>query len=225
MTAPAEVTAPLRADAEARRVLAGSALVRDGGFVTVPLLDEARRESLFTEAVAQHAYAQEQRTGVAEDEDSVRGNPARWLEMAGGGPRLAQVYRDPGLLALLTELTGLVWEPSGGDGNYSYYRQEGHFLDVHRDADWCDLAVIVCVHDSGPPRAGSGLLHVYPGRSREPVSAIRRTPGQGSIAVRLTGGEALVLLGGLVAHRLVAVDAGHLRVVAPLCFQSASPPA
>ena len=38
------------------------------------------------------------------------------------------------------------------------------------------------------------------------------------MAVDLAVGDSLVLLGGHVPHRLPALGAGQVRVVAPLCF-------
>lgn len=206
-----------------RRRLAGSDLVRAGGFARFPLLGGELLGRLRAEATALHPYAQEQRTGVPEDEDTVAGNPARWLDMAAGGVTLDALYRGAALRDELTRLTGVRWQPSGGAGTYSYYHRAGHHLDVHRDTAWCDLAVIVCVRDSGGrPDRESGVLQVYPSRIREAVSAIRGRPAAGALPVRLRPGEAVALLGGVVAHRLVPLDAGQVRVVAPLCYRPLS---
>ena len=119
-------------------------------------------------------------------------------------------------------MTGLPWLPSGDQGTFSYYRRPGHYLGLHRDVDECDLAVIVCVADRYAREPGTaGTLCVYPQRTGEPLSAIRATPQLGALHIRVRPGEAAVLLGGIVPHRVIAVAEAHERVVAPLCFSAA----
>jgi hypothetical protein len=126
----------------------------------------------------------------------------------------------PTILALLRRVTGLPFVPSGPQGTYSYYRRAGHHLDVHRDIDGCDLAVIACLRDEGG-RAGAGALEVYPERWREPTSEVRRTAHVGAQPVTVPPGESSVLLGGVVPHRVPPVAAGRIRIVTPLCYRVA----
>ena len=143
------------------------------------------------EAASCHAgSATEAVLAVARDEDRSRGNPARNLESAPGGPALRAFYTAPALPAWLRRLTGLDWERTGDLGTYSYYRREGSFLGVHRDIDSCDLAVITCVFESGAPAGGiSGSLSLWPARTSEPVSAVRADPEPGRVTVRLRPGR------------------------------------
>ena len=182
-------------------------------------LSERLTVGLRAEAFACHRNAIEVHRAEPTDEDRRRGDPARWLESAPGGNRLAAFYRAHALTALLGRLTGIPWSSSGEQATYSYYRRAGHHLGMHRDVEWCDLAVIICVDHTGAPLEGGTALELHPARSGEPISAIRARP-EGGISLPLAPGQALVLLGGIVAHRLPPVAAGEVRIVAPLCFRA-----
>jgi len=165
------------------------------------------------------AHAETFRTVQPDGEEHRGGAPDRWLESAVGGPELATLYASAVLARLLLDVTDLRWLPSGGQGTFSYYRRPGHYLGLHRDVDECDLAVIVCVSDEYASDPGTaGTLCVYPQRTREPLSAIRATPKDGALHIRVRPGEAAILLGGIVPHRVIGVGNAHERVVAPLCF-------
>jgi hypothetical protein len=206
-----------------RAILASSSLVAASGWTVAELLGPDAREVLTVEARGCHAAgATRAQLDASPDEDERRGNPARRLESAPGGPGLQALYTASVLHAWLRRLTGLDWVPSGGQGTYSYYRQPHDFLGVHRDVDECDLAVIACVEDTGAPAAGlAGSLSLWPERTADRLSEIRRRPAPGRVTVRLTPGQAIVLLGGQVPHALEPLAAGHQRVVAPLCFRAA----
>jgi hypothetical protein len=209
--------------APVRETLAASALVAAGGWTVAELLGARAREGLAAEARRCHAAgATRAQLDASPDEDTRRGNPTRSLESAPGGTVLQALYTAPIVHDWLARLTGLRWFPSGGQGTYSYYVRERDFLGVHRDVEACDLAVIACVEESGAPTGGTaGALSLWPDRTEELVSEIRRRPAPGRVTVRLGPGEAIVLLGGLVPHALEPLAAGHRRVVAPLCFRTA----
>lgn len=202
--------------------LASSPLAAAGGWTVATVLGPRARAALETEALRAHAGgATEARMDVAHDEDRTRGNPARDLESAAGGPALRAFYTAPTLPAWLRRLTGLDWQRTGDLGTYSYYRRAGSFLGVHRDIDSCDLAVITCVCESGAPAGGiSGSLSLWPERTSEPVSAVRADPEPGRVTVRLRPGEAIVLLGGLIPHAIEPLGPGHVRITSPLCFHA-----
>lgn len=205
-----------RVDPSPVAVLDRSPLARLGWHATSHFLGDGAVAALAAEASACHASANVQRAERPPDEDTgPRGQPARWLESAVGGPHLLALYHSPRVLAHLRAITGLAWRPSGGHGTFSYYRAPGHHLDLHRDVDDCDLAVITCIQRSGTGVPG---LVLYPGRCRDSLRAIRATPDVGAVTIELAIGESLVLLGGHVPHRLPALAAGQVRVVAPLCF-------
>ncbi len=216
-TGLASVATPCRACAdEPSAVLDRSHLARAGWFVVERLLADHDVEALAAEAATAHATATVQRTDRPSDEDAgPRGQPARWLESATGGPLLEAFYNAPLLADHLADLTGVRWRPSGSNATYSYYRAAGHHLDLHRDVDECDLAVITCLQRTG---AGLPALDLYPSAGHRSLSAIRAAPADGAVSVDLAAGESLVLLGGFVAHRLPPLGAAHVRVVAPMCF-------
>jgi hypothetical protein len=202
--------------------LAASPLAAAGGFTVATVLGPRAREAMAAEALRCHAEAAEEAVlEAALDEDRSRGNPARNLESAPGGPALRAFYTAPMLPAWLRRLTGLRWERTGDLGTYSYYRRVGSFLGVHRDIDSCDLAVITCVLERGAPADGiSGSLSLWPGRTAEPISAVRAHPEPGRVTVRLRPGEAIVLLGGMIPHAIEPLGPGHVRITSPLCFHA-----
>jgi hypothetical protein len=196
----------------------GHLLAARGGFAVVPLLGEAARGALLEEALSLHAARGEvvraEEDPAAADE---RGAAARWFETAPGGPALRALYTAPALQATLAWLTGTSWLPLGDQATYSFYREEGHFLGLHRDIVQCELAVIACLHDDGE----EGALSVWPTRAADPLSVIRADPERGRIGLALGAGEALVLLGGIVPHAVDPLGAGRTRVTAPMCFRPA----
>jgi hypothetical protein len=218
VTVVAPSPAPV-ADAWAR--LQRSTLWRAGGVLRTRLVDARGLAALCAEADVQHARATEPRSDAPADEDSRRGDPARWLETAPGGPVLAAFLAAPPTLALLRQVTGLPFVPSGPQGTYSYYRRAGHHLDVHRDIEVCDLAVITCLRDEGAGVDAAGL-EVYPDRWRTPTSQVRGTAAVGARPVAVPPGESVILLGGVVPHRVPPVGPGRLRIVTPLCYRVAS---
>ena len=191
------------------------------GAVLASLLDSDGLEALRQDAVASHQSAEEMRTLQPDEEIWRGGSPDRWLESAPGGTALQAFYHSPRILDLLHQLTGLAWTQSGLAGTYSYYRRPGHHLGLHRDIDECDLAVITCVHDSAESRVGAGgALCLYPGRTGDTLAELRALPDDGAAYVRLEPGQSLVLLGGLVPHRVLPVGEEHVRIVAPLCYRA-----
>lgn len=183
------------------------------------LLDPAGAAGLLYEAEALGGAATTMFVQHPPPDDAPNGSPDRWLETAGGGPWLNAFYRSPAVPGVLEELTGLPWETTGERGSYSYYRRPGHHLGLHRDIETCELAVITCLRDDGPAGGTGGVLVLYPGRSGEPLGRIRQTPEAGAVKVRLSAGESILLLGGLVPHRLLPVAAGQTRIIAPLCYR------
>jgi len=213
--AAAQVPADSRAWDQLRR----SPLVASGGAVVTSFLDGLALARLRAEAAVVHADAQVTQTDRPNDD--VRGDPDRWLESAPGGVELDALYRNPSVLQLLGQVTGMSWQRAGEAGAFSYYRVPGHHLGLHRDIDSCDLACITCVHDDGGSDGRSGVLRLYPTRTGERLEDIRAMPDRGAVHVRLAPGQTLILLGGLVPHRLLPIALGHSRIVAPLCYRAA----
>jgi hypothetical protein len=185
------------------------------------LLDPVSRSRLHAEAAACHTAAETYFVRDHDEQENRGGAPDRWLESSIGGPALTALGQSSAVASLLAAATLLTRRPSGGGGTYSYYCREGHHLSIHRDIDECDLAVLVCIEDAGfDPSSPAGTLCTYPSRSAEPLSAIRAEPERGARYVRARPGEAAILPGGTVPHRVVPVGPGHTRIVAPLCFSA-----
>jgi len=204
--------------------LGGSKLVAAGGYLVLRLLRESGLQALAEEAFQQHEHAETARTTDATANDSAEGNPNRWLESASGGPMLYAFYHAAGVRRVLRAISGVLWQPSGGSGAYSYYRGQGHHLGLHRDIDECDLALITCIYDVRETNSASGGLVIYPSRQNDSLEQIERSPEPGAVELALRPRESLVLLGGLVPHRLDVLAEGHVRIVAPLCYRAAGVP-
>ena len=213
MTVVGDVPAPGRA------AILRSRLVAAGGILVTGLVGPAQLDALRREAVACYRRARSCRMTEPPAGPEARGQPDRWLDVAIGERRLRELFCSPAVLDVLADLTGTAWRPHGAQGTYSYYRAEGHYLGVHRDAVGCDLAVITCLNDTAPGAGGD--LVVYPGAATRSLGSVRARPADGAHTVRLNAGESAVLLGSLVPHRVASVGAGQVRVVAPLCYELA----
>lgn len=199
---------------DVRARLAASPLARAGGSACISVGNPDR---LAAEARRCGAAAAEAIVPTPPIDEWDRGNPERWIESATGADELYTTMHSRDLRRQLRVLTDVDWEPLAEQGTYSYYRQPGHHLGVHRDIVRCDLAVIVVCEISG--EGGGGELVTYPRRAREPLSAIRSSLEAGARGVGAQPGQAVVLFGGIVAHRVAPITGDRRRIVAPLCFR------
>ena len=207
-------------DPLARR-LGRTVLGRLGGSVRASLLDDRTLAALQEEAAGQAVHATQMLVARRLTGDGYRGDPDRWLDSAPGGPALHAFYHAPHVLELLRSLTGLTWRTTGETGSFSYYRRPGHHLGLHRDIETCELAIITCLRDDRPsPRSAGGVLCLYPSRSAETLADIQGSFDTGLVEVRLAPGESIVLLGGIVPHRLTPVIEGQARIITPLCYRT-----
>jgi hypothetical protein len=201
--------------------LLGSRLLRSGGFAVYQgLPDAATFAALYAEAVACQATAVRQERWQADVHQGRGGTPRRALFTVGGGPAQDALYRADWLQRLLSGQCGLPVVPSGNRGSYSYYARAGDFLDLHLDIDTCDLAMISVLHDGSHPAAQSGALVVYPSRIGEPLPAIHANPRRGACLVKVHTGQSIVMLGGLLPHRVLPVVEHQLRCISVLCFRA-----
>ena len=191
-----------------------------GVYAGVP--DPATFAALYSEAMALTATASFQECLEADNVDGRGGTPRRRLRTAQAGPVQDAFYASPWLSAFLSAECRAHVVPSGSRGSYSYYVEPGDFLDIHRDILTCDVAVITALYDSGDPHTADGALITYPGRSSEPLSAIRARPAEGAVAVNLQPGQTVVLPGGLVAHTILPMASGQSRITSVLCFRALS---
>ena len=203
------------------RRLGGTLLGRLGGSVRASLLDDRTLAALQEEAADQAVHASQMLVARRLTRDGYRGDPDRWLDSAPGGPALHAFYHAPHVLELLRSLTGLSWRTTGEAGSFSYYRRPGHHLGLHRDIETCELAIITCLRDDRPsPGSAGGVLFLYPSRSADSLADIQESLDTGPVEVRLAQGQSLVLLGGIVPHRLTPVTEGQARIITPLCYRT-----
>ena len=203
-----------------RELLAGP-LARAGGVAVFTGLPPPETCAELTDE-AWRAYPQSDRQDLeaGDDEEGRGGTPARALRTAGGGPAQDAVYASPWLHAALSEQCGLTVVPSGNRGSYSYYVQPGDHLDTHLDVDTCDVTLITVLYDDIDPTDAAGGLAVYPGAFGAPLSRIRAAPDDGVALVKARPGESILILGGLVPHRVVPLGAQGQRVISALCFEA-----
>ncbi|HEX8129812.1 MAG TPA: hypothetical protein VF527_11980 [Pyrinomonadaceae bacterium] len=196
-----------------------SRLLSRGGFdVYEGLLDESFRKQLLAEALKHYVEALECDIPVSDKEEVRGGVPARRFLNAMGGPVQDAFYRAPWVLDFLRQLTAPSLVPTGVRGTYSYYVRTGDFLAIHRDIQTCDLAVITCLQDGAAVEGDGGSLCLYPERFLEPLSAVRSTPEEGALRLRLDVGQTIALCGGIVPHTLLPVAEGQERIVSVLCY-------
>lgn len=140
------------------------------------------------------------------------GEPARALSTVLPGPVEWGIFGSAAVRASVSDICGLEVEATGG-GTYSYYCEPGDFLALHRDINRCDVAVITCLHEEGPPVA---RLRAYPASSGEPLSRVDRGRW---LDIVLAPGDTAILAGGVVPHEVVPVAVGQRRAVAITCFR------
>lgn len=205
------------------RYILNSPLMQRGGFAVYEgMLDEAIHTALLSEAAQQWSSARLTEQVGADDEEVRGGKPPRRLFSAPGGPTQDAFYHADWLLQYLSTITQTQVVTSGERGTYSFYHGSGHYLALHRDVEYCDLAVISCLQADDPgnlTHSVSGALRLYPTRYQEPLSRIRQTPDEGGRVVRLKVRQTLVLFGGIVPHEVLPVTDAATRIVSVLCYR------
>ena len=206
------------------RALAEGPLGRAGGvavFDGVP--DAGTCTALAYEA---HAAYPESSRQVLENGDGAEGRggmPARALHTAGAGAAQDALYASPLLHGFLSAQCGTAIVPSGNRGSYSYYVEPGDHLGLHLDVDSCDVTLITVLHDDTDPDDPGGGLAVYPGALGAPLREVRATPEAGMGVVKASPGQSIVILGGLVPHRVLPLGPWGQRIISALCFRAAAP--
>lgn len=179
--------------------------------------DDRLFNSLRVEAEGAQPYAEE--SLVIEDFASEwrGGRPARAYRSAPGGAIQDAFYGSVGLSDIVSWATGRTCAPTATRGTYNYYARVGDHLSLHRDVDGCDVAVITCLHRRSGSAGGGGYLSLYPHCADLPLSAARSASS--THLVDLAEGETLIMLGGIVPHRLEPLRSGDSRIVSVLCFR------
>ena len=194
-----------------------------GGVAVVPgLPDPYTCQALAFEAYAAYAHATRQERDEDDGVEGRGGTPSRALLTAPGDAVQDALYAAPWLSAFLSEQCGVRVGPTGNRGSYSYYVQPGDFLGAHLDVDSCDVTLITVLHDSTPADDAAGGLAVYRDEFGAPLSRIRANPTAGAAIVKAQAGESIVLLGGLVPHRVIPIRDGGQRIISALCFRAAA---
>jgi len=192
-------------------------LVQQGGIVRLQsLFVDKWLEALIKECQSQRENAEEQRKTETDFSQWRGSNPDRFLASAEGLDVQNQIYHAPATLQVLSELCGRAVRPTGSQGSYSYYDQEGHFLGLHRDINTCDLTLITCLKrkDTTEP---SGALRVYRNCSRKHLHEIDASCD--FTDYHLEQGESVVLLGGFVPHEVRPAVNGFERSISALCYE------
>jgi hypothetical protein len=207
------------------RALCGGPLGMAGGVAVIDAVPDAGTvNALALEAHRAYPESSRQECPDGDDADGRGGVPRRALQTAGGGDVQDALYASPWLREFLGAQCGTPIEPSGNRGSYSYYVQPGDFLDTHLDIDTCDVTLITVLQDDTDPRDPAGGLAVYPGRFGAPLREIRAAPDAGVALVKARPGQSILILGGLVPHRVEPLGPVGQRIISALCFQAASPP-
>ena len=204
------------------RALVGGPLGRAGGVAVFDgLPDPATCAALAREAHA--AYPGSSRQVLAEDDgaDGRGGTPSRALHTAGAGEVQDALYASPWLQAFLTAQCGHPIVPSGNRGSYSYYVEPGDHLGLHLDVDTCDVTLITVLQDDTDPGDPGGGLAAYPARLGSALRDVRAAPDDGIALIKAQPGQSIVILGGLVPHRVLPLGARGQRVISALCFRAA----
>ena len=202
-------------------VIRESNLMKRGGFdVFEGLVDADMRSGMLSEAITRLPYATDCEVRISDDEEVRGGTPRRRFRNATGGPSQEAFANASWVVDFLRSLTTRTLIPTGEVGTYSYYINNGDYLDIHRDIVTCDVAVITCLNDHVLDDGDGGRLCLYPERILEPLSSIRATPDQGAVRVRVGPGQTLVLYGGIVPHALLPVSEGQARIVSVLCYRA-----
>jgi hypothetical protein len=175
---------------------------------------------------AHSAYLQSSRQECADGNDAEGrgGVPRRALRTAGGGPVQDALYASEQLHALLSAHCGAWIVPSGNRGSYSYYVEPGDFLDLHLDVDACDVTLITVLQDDTDPREPAGGLVVYPHALGARLSRVRAAPDMGAALVKAQAGQSILILGGLVPHRVEPIADRGPRIISALCFRATAAP-
>ena len=208
----------------ALQALAEGPLGRAGGvavFEGVP--DPATCTALALEAHAAYPESSRQVLEHGDGSEGRGGMPARALHTAGAGAAQDALYGSAWLHAFLSEQCGAAIVPSGNRGSYSYYVQPGDHLGLHLDIDTCDVTLITVLHDDTDPADAAGGLAVYPGALGAPLRQVRAAPEAGMGVVKASPGQSIVILGGLVPHRVLPLGPWGQRIISALCFRAAAP--
>ena len=196
-------------------------LARAGGFAILEGLPDLQvLYALMDEAQTNYSLAHRQVTHQRDWGDSRNCVPARALTTGPGGSVQDALYASGCLHSYLSELCGNAVRPTGARGSYSYYTEQGDFLDTHRDIHQCDLTLITVLHDDTPPNDPGGGLALFPQCTETALGDVHQLSDSAASFHKLQPGDSVVLLGGLVPHRVSCLGERGQRVISALCFEA-----
>jgi hypothetical protein len=192
-----------------------------GGVAVVPgLPDAATRRAMAHEALGAARGTERQLSVNAYGDDGRWDTPARALANVPGGETQERFYTAAWLRQSLSAWCGASVVPTSGRGTYSLYTRPGDHLDLHVDVVTCDVTLITVVHDSTPTDHPGGGLAVYADHVGVPLSQIRASSPPATSVIKAPVGHSIVILGGLVPHRVLPLGPSGSRVISALCFQA-----
>lgn len=150
------------------------------------------------------------------------GVPSRKFRSVGGGQVQSAIYSSKKLVTHISDRTGMKIEQSGHKGTYTFYTEQDDYLDIHRDADYCDLTLITCLHSTIPENSPYGLLYLYIDRQEESLQSIYRDRLWGYNSIFLKPGQSILLQGGIVPHAVNPIKENYQRIISALCYKKIS---
>lgn len=190
-----------------------STLLQQKGILVVRgLLPPAALEALQQDLRQQQVHAKRCECTGPNEAEWRGGEPARALTTVPAGPLEWHVFGSEAMRSAISALCGIEVEATGA-GVYSAYVEPGDFLGLHRDIRTCDIAVISCLEEEGPP---IGQLRAYPAFASEPLSRVDRGKG---VDIPLHPGDTAILAGGVVPHEVTPLAPGQRRAVAITCYR------
>lgn len=193
-------------------------LVAGGYGIYQGLVARQWQAEMLEEALRGEGRADEVASGI--DTEEVRGgSPARRMVCVEGGEILDELYAARALMDFVADEVGMAVRRCGMRASYTIYDGAASHLDVHRDVQGCDIALVTCLHDSNPSKGG-GAIDLWLDDLATPLGEIRAHPDRGRSRLRLAAGDSLLIHGGLVPHRVPPCGGDRLRVVSLMCFEA-----
>lgn len=190
-----------------------------GALVVADLPDRTTVDRMAAEAFRLAPGAGRQTSVNVIGDDGRGATPSRELANGPGGPEQDAFYHHAPLHDWLFHRTGVRVRPTSARGTYSYYTRPGDYLDLHVDIVACDVTLITVLHDDTPVDDVGGGLALYGAHADVPLSVIHAERPAPTALIVAPAGQSIVLLGGLVPHRVLPVTGGS-RVISALCFEA-----
>ncbi len=210
----------LVADESTARLRCGPLALGGGVVLCQTLLPPAVSAGLLREATKRYLDSVRQVSHQPDNSTGRGGLPARALSTAPGGPVQDCLYTSRSLSEYLGQLCGTNVRPTGSRGSYSYYSEAGDFLDTHLDIHQCDVTLITVLYDDTDPSTLGGALVTFPDRIDCSLEEVRALETDSGWILKPRPGESVVLLGGLIPHRVAPLTGIGKRIISALCYEA-----